>query len=306
MKREKIAVLMGGLSSEREISLKSGAGVMKALAQAGRQAAAIDLTADTEAFVRALKRAKPDVVFNALHGKYGEDGCVPALLNMMQIPYTHSGVMASAIAMNKDMTRRIAAAAGVDIARGGLMTRADIAAGKGPALPCVVKPNAEGSSIGVSLLRTKADEKRFLKAAPAGSVWLAEEYIPGREVSVAVRDDGALGTVELVPERGFYDFHNKYTAGAARHIIPAQPDESVLSRLMSQAFLMHCALGCRGISRADFRVDDSRSPARVVFLELNTHPGLTELSLFPEIARSRGISYADLVLKLIEEATCDA
>lgn len=301
---KKIAVIMGGMSSERDISLQSGAGAMRALRDAGYPVVGIDLTEDVAAFVKKLNREKPAVVFNALHGKYGEDGCVQGLLNMMKIPYTHSGVLASAEGMDKAVAKRLAAAAGVPVARGGVMNKQQAADFP---LPFVAKPNDEGSSVGVHIIKTSADKKKLWKQWPEDHPLLVEEYIPGRELSVAVLDGKALGVIEIVPRAGFYDFKNKYSAGGARHIYPAPIPKKVYDAAMQAAAVAHQALQCRGVTRSDFRLDDVSNPQkpRLVFLEINTNPGMTPLSLVPEIAGHNGISYRRLVERLIEGAACD-
>lgn len=303
----RVAVLMGGISSEREISLKSGQGVLQALSEAGYSAFPLDLTHDVAELVRILNREKPDVIFNALHGKYGEDGCVQGVLNLMQIPYTHSGVMASAIAMDKSMTKKIVQGIGVTVAEERLVDRKDIISGNTLPYPYVVKPNDDGSSVGVFIVKTEAEKDKMLAAWPFDRSVLMETFIPGRELSVAVTDDGPLGVVEVVPKSGFYDFSNKYSQGGAEHIIPAPIAEKDYRAVMEQAYNVHKALGCRGVSRSDFRYDDTQknAPARMVFLEVNTNPGMTPLSLVPDIAKVKGISYQDLVVWLVERATCD-
>lgn len=303
----RVAVLMGGISSEREISLKSGQGVLQALSEAGYSAFPLDLTHDVAELVRILNREKPDVIFNALHGKYGEDGCVQGVLNLMQIPYTHSGVMASAIAMDKSMTKKIVQGIGITVAEERLVDRKDIMSDNTLLYPYVVKPNDDGSSVGVFIVKTEAEKDKMLAAWPFDRSVLMETFIPGRELSVAVTDDGPLGVVEIVPKSGFYDFSNKYSQGGAEHIIPAPIAEKDYRAVMEQAYSVHKALGCRGVSRSDFRYDDTKknAPARMVFLEVNTNPGMTPLSLVPDIAKVKGISYQDLVVWLVERATCD-
>ncbi len=302
----KVAVLMGGISSEREISLQTGQGVLSALNQAGYHAFPVDLTHNTDEFVSIMNREKPEVVFNALHGKYGEDGCVQGVLNLMQIPYTHSGVMASAIAMNKSMTKRIAETLGIYVPREYLVDREDVLNGKTLPYPYVVKPNDEGSSVGVYIIRNQSEEKELLSRWPYKNKVLTETYIPGRELSVAVRDDGPLGIVEIISKEGFYDFTNKYTAGRAEHIIPAKIVKKDYQKMMDAAYAMHQALGCRGVTRSDFRYDETRKDGeRCLFLELNTNPGMTPMSLVPEIAAHQNISYQQLVIWLVERATCD-
>ena len=304
-KIKKVAVVMGGLSGEREISLLSGKGVVEALKKSGYTVKAIDLTPDIAAFVKELQRFKPDVVFNALHGVYGEDGCVQGLLNLMHIPYTHSGVEASAVGMDKEQTRKIAKTIGIPVAKGGLKTKDEMKK-KMPPLPYVAKPNADGSSLGVFIVKTKKEHEQLLKKWGKDKYKLVEEYIPGRELSATVLNGKSIGTIELVPKTGFYDYKNKYTDGTTRHIVPA-PLPAKQARLISKySELIHKTLGCRGVSRSDFRYDDSdkRHP-RLVFLEINTNPGMTPLSLVPDIAKHKKITYDMLVKKLVEEAQCD-
>lgn len=303
----KVAVLMGGISSEREISLKSGQGVLQALNEAGYSAFPVDLTHDVGGLVRILNREKPDVVFNALHGKYGEDGCVQGVLNLLQIPYTHSGVMASSIAMDKSMTKKIVQSIQVMVAEERLVEKKDIMAGNTLPYPYVVKPNDDGSSVGVFIVKTAAEKDKMLVDWNFDRPVLMETFIPGRELSVAVSDEGSLGVVEIVPHGGFYDFTNKYSQGGAEHLIPAPIPEKDYRAVMEQAYAIHKILGCRGVSRSDFRYDDTakNAPAKMVFLEINTNPGMTPFSLVPDIAKAKGTSYQDLVVWLVERATCD-
>ena len=285
---KKVMVLMGGMSSERDISLMSGQGVIQALNRVGYDVIPYDLTGDIEAWTERLTCERPDVVFNALHGKYGEDGCVQGVLNLMHIPYTHSGILASAIGMDKAATRRVAESLGVPVPQGGLMTRATFTAGMEPIRPYVIKPNDEGSSAGVFIIRTDADRTAALAAWPADKMRLVEAYVPGRELSAAVLDGQGVGVVEIIPKTGYYNYANKYTAGAADHIIPAAIPPALYQETLKAAEIIHRGLGCRGVSRSDFRLDDQTDPAhpRLVFLEINTNPGMTELSLVPELARA--------------------
>ena len=292
----RVAVLMGGISSERNISLSSGKGVEQALLHMGYTTKAIVVGSDLSQLISDLKRFKPDVIFNALHGKGGEDGCIQGILNWMKIPYTHSGVLASSIGMNKEMTRKIAIQAKVPVAKGGLKTQNEF---QKMSLPLVVKPNDEGSSLGVSLIFTEADRKKV--KWPKGKKLLVEEYIPGRELSVAVLDGKALGTLELIPKKGWYDFKNKYQAGAVQHLIPAPVGPTIEKKLCLYAEKIHNALGCRGISRSDFRLDKNR----IIFLEINTNPGMTPTSLVPDIAKLKHLTYEKLIEKLIQGAKCD-
>lgn len=304
---KKVMVVMGGMSSERSVSLMSGAGVAEALNEAGYDVISYDLTSDIGGFVQAIEREKPDVIFNALHGRYGEDGCIQGLFNLMKVPYTHSGVMASSVGMNKEMTRRMMQSAGITVAAGAIVSRADVASGRDLPMPYVVKPNDEGSSMGVSIIRTPADKEALLKEWPADQKMLMEAYIPGRELSVVILDNQAIGVVEIIPKEGYYDFSHKYTAGAAEHVIPARIPQALYDRAMHEALLAHQMLMCAGTSRSDFRLDDVTDPScpRLVFLEINTNPGMTKLSLVPEVVRvCSGLSYQDLVVRLVEEASC--
>ncbi len=298
---KKVLVLMGGISSEREISLLSGTNVANALKNVGYHVITHDLTTDINALITLLRTEKPDVVFNALHGKYGEDGCIQGLLNMLKIPYTHSGVLASSVGMNKEMTRQIVSQNGVSVPDGKLMTKADFLAHE-PIKPYVVKPNDEGSSVGVFIVMSDEDKENALLHWHDNKQMLVEDYIAGQELSVAVLDGKALGVVEIVPKTGYYDFRNKYTDGATTHIIPAPIAPALYQEALKQATQAHQAIGCRGVSRSDFRLDETN----LRFLEINTNPGMTKLSLVPEIARTcANLTYEQLVSHLVEEASCD-
>lgn len=296
---------MGGLSGEREVSLSSGKGVTNALKKSGYTVKAIDLTSDIAAFVKALQTFKPDVVFNALHGVFGEDGCVQGLLNLMRLPYTHSGVEASAVGMDKEQTRKIAKTLGIPVADGGLKTKEEMKK-KMPKLPYVAKPNADGSSLGVYIVTTKKEHEQLLKKWGKEKYKLVEEYIPGHELSVAVLNGKSIGSIELVPKTGFYDYKNKYTAGTTQHLVPAPLPPKQATLIAKYSEQIHAALGCRGVTRSDFRYDDTdkRHP-RIVFLEINTNPGMTPFSLVPDIAKNKKITYDMLVKKLVEQAQCD-
>ena len=296
MSEKKVVVLMGGISSEREVSLSSGKGVVRALKKLGYVTKPIVVDEDLSKLIRTLKRIKPDVVFNALHGRFGEDGCIQGVLNWLKIPYTHSGVLASSIGMDKEMTRQLAMRAGVPVAKGGMKTFAEF---QNMALPLVVKPNDEGSSIGVSLILKEEDRQALIW--PQNKKLLVEEYIPGRELSVAVLDGQAVGIMELVPKKGWYDFQNKYQAGAVQHLLPAPVSKSIEKKLCHYAERVHTILGCRGVSRSDFRLDNDR----IVFLEINTSPGMTPTSLVPDMARLKHLKYEDVIERLIQGARCD-
>ncbi len=298
---KRVVVLAGGMSSERQISLDSGMNVLKALLSKGYDAMMIDVQLPVSSLAAALEKLKPDVVFNALHGKYGEDGCIQGLLNMMQIPYTHSGVLASALSMNKQKAKEIATSHRIDVPLGCLVTDEELRTGPRLPMPYVIKPNDEGSSVGVFIIQSVVDETKVLAENVFEKRVLMEEYIPGRELSVVVTDKGAIGVVEIVPTDGFYDYKHKYTTGAASHLIPAPISQEWTDKLMQVAETAHRVFGCRGVSRSDFRLDEKAG--RGIFLELNANPGMTVLSLVPEvISKITGVSYADFVTDLVEHA----
>ncbi|MBM3532317.1 MAG: D-alanine--D-alanine ligase [Alphaproteobacteria bacterium] len=298
-----VAVLMGGWSSEREVSLVTGRECSKALKAAGFKVSEIDVGRD---IATVLSRTQPDVCFNALHGRFGEDGRIQGLLDILGIPYTHSGVMASAIAMNKVRTKEVCSAIGIPLAEHRVADRASAFAGRAMDAPYVIKPIAEGSSIGVRIVR-KGDNLAPEEDWRYGEEVLVERYIAGRELTVAVMGDKPLTVTEIRPRTGFYDYTNKYTDGKADHLLPAPIPPSIFDQAMQVALLAHQALGCRGVSRSDFRYDDTGpGPGRLVFLEINTQPGMTPLSLVPEQAAFLGISFKDLVTWMVEEARCDS
>ncbi len=294
-----VVVLLGGLSAEREVSLVSGAAVAKGLEASGYRVTTLDVGAD---LAQCLTELKPDVVFNALHGQYGEDGCVQGVLELLKIPYTHSGVMASALAMNKAMARKIFTSVGLRVAEGRLAHKDEVI-GKDPMpRPYVVKPVSEGSSVGVKLFF--AGDNFFFSRDnwPYGEQVLVEQYIPGREITVAVLDDQAMGATELRVESGFYDYENKYTAGKTVHICPAPLAPEKYNEVLQMALTAHRALGCRGLSRSDFRYDDTHGEGVFTILEVNTQPGMTPLSLAPEIANYVGIGFNELVDRMVKSA----
>lgn len=302
---KRIALLMGGWSAEREVSLVSGKACADALERRGHQVARIDLKRDLGALLSALD-SKADVVFNALHGRWGEDGNIQGVLNILGIPYTHSGVLASALAMDKPMAKRLFEAAGIPCPGGVMATPRDIRAGKAIERPYVVKPIDEGSSVGVHIVR-EGDNVLPLDDLPPDRPVLVEPYIPGRELTVSVMGDRALGVTELRPHEGFYDFTAKYTDGKTTHLCPAPVSEDIAQLAMKYAVDAHQALGCRGVTRADFRYDDTRGgPGELYMLEINTQPGMTPLSLVPEQAAHAGFSFADLVDWMVENAACDS
>ncbi len=302
---KRVAVLMGGWSSEREVSLSSGMECAKALRKSGYDVTEIDAQKDLGALLAALT-PPPDALFNALHGRYGEDGTIQAVLNILEIPYTHSGLLASATAMDKTRSKAVFEAAGIPCPDGKVINIADLRAGHVMKPPYVVKPNNEGSSVGVHIVmpgdnHLPADDWQF------GDTVLVERYIPGRELTVAVLGGKALGVTELQPHKGFYDYEAKYTDGKTTHICPAPVPAAIAEKAMKYAVAAHEALDCRGVSRSDFRYDDSaRDPGDLYMLELNTQPGMTPLSLVPEQAGYAGMSFENLVAWMVENAACDA
>ena len=302
---KRVTVLMGGASAERDVSLRSGRAAAQALEQAGYEVTQVDAGRDPAELVRAVAETTPDVVFNALHGRFGEDGCVQGLLNLLGVPYTHSGLLASAAAMDKAFARQVFESAGIPVARGRVVRRGEAAQ---LPRPHVVKPLNEGSSFGVYILQD-GDNRDPLADWPFDSdVVLVEEFIPGREITVAVMGERALGALEITSDRGFYDYEAKYAPGGSRHIMPAPLPEADYAEACRLAVAAHRALGCRGVSRADLRYDDTRpgQPPRLVMLEVNTQPGMTATSLVPEIAAHAGIGFPELVRWMVEEARCDA
>jgi D-alanine-D-alanine ligase len=301
---KRIAVLMGGWSAEREVSLSSGRGVAEALRGRGYDVVEIDPPRDVPALVAALT-PKPDVVFNALHGRGGEDGHVQAILDLLGIPYTHSGLLASALAMDKHLAKAVFRAAGLPVADGRIANRDEIVAGAVYPAPYVVKPINEGSSVGVIIVRP--GENRSIAHHEIQERMLVERFIPGRELTVAVMGDRALGVIEILAQGTWYDYEAKYAAGGSQHVIPAAIHPQAYERAMAIALEAHGALGCRGITRADLRYDDTQGePGQLYLLEINTQPGMTPTSLVPDAGRHFGISYADLVTWMVENATCDA
>jgi len=300
-----VAVLMGGWSAEREVSLVSGQACADALARVGHRVTTIDVGRD---LAQVLARVKPDVCFNALHGRWGEDGCVQGLLEVMGLPYTHSGVLASALALDKPTAKRVFTAAGLRCPAGRLVGREDVLAQGMPyPEPYVIKPPNEGSSVNVQIVFAGDN---FDPTAPGSWQWgaqaLTEPYIPGREIHVAVMGERALGAVEIRPKGRFYDYDTKYTEGYAQHVMPAPIAPQAYEEALAIALAAHNALGCRGVSRADLRYDDTAGePGTFYLLEINTQPGMTPLSLVPEIALAQGISFEALVDWMVEDAGCE-
>jgi D-alanine-D-alanine ligase len=298
-----VAVLMGGWSAEREVSLVSGQAAVEALRSRGYRVSAIDVGRDLPA---RLAELRPDVVYNALHGRFGEDGTVQGLLEIMGIPYSHSGVIASSLAMNKAMAKRMFASVGLRCPESQLTTVDALRDGDAPmAPPYVVKPNQEGSSVGVRIVRDPGEPSIDRNDWPYGPDVLVERYIPGRELTVGVLGDRPLAVTEIRHRHGFFDYHAKYTANEAEHLIPAPLPSEIYERALEHALRAHQVLGCRGVTRSDFRLDPD-DPDGLYLLEINTQPGMTPISLVPEQAAHVGIGFADLVAQLVEEARCDA
>ena len=303
-KNKNIAVLMGGWSSEREVSLSSGQGVVKALEELGYTVKAIDVQRDLPKLLEELSEFKPDVIFNALHGVGGEDGVIQGVLEMLQIPYTHCGVTASAIAMNKILSRKIFQHVGILTPPWKVISLDDLKTGHPMDIPYVIKPIGEGSSRGVTLVFGENDYKRALQEWTYGDKVLIEKFIPGREIHVAVIDDEAIGAIEINPFEGFYDYAAKYTPGKAEHIMPAPLPPEDYQKALDLALKAHKTLDCHGVTRSDFRYDDTGDVPRFYLLEINTQPGLTPLSLVPEIAAYCGIPFKDLLERKIQAARC--
>ncbi len=301
-----VAVLMGGWSVEREVSLDSGRAVAEALREKGFRVSEIDAGRNVAQALTDLE-PRPDVVFNALHGRYGEDGWVQGVLNVLGLPYTHSGLLASALAMNKPFAKLLFGVAGIPCPQGVVVDREAAFAGRAMDPPFVVKPVDEGSSVGVNVVLEgdnypglSADDWRF------GDQVLIERYIPGREITVAVMGERPLGALEIRPKDGFYDYSAKYSEGMAEHLVPAPLVPDAYDEALRLACLAHQTLGCRGVSRADLRYDDTAGePGQLYLLEVNTQPGMTPLSLVPEIAAHAGIDFGELVEWMVEEARCD-
>ena len=298
---KRVAVLMGGWSSEREVSLVSGAAVAKALGEAGYDTRTIDVARDPAELLARLT-PRPDVVFNALHGRWGEDGTIQGLLDLLAIPYTHSGLLASALAMHKPTAKLVFERAGIPVAEHAVTSRKGLAAGDPMPRPYVIKPLNEGSSVGVRIIRNGDNLCPLAADWAFGDAVMVERFIPGREFTVAVMGGRPLAVTEITTDRGFYDYDAKYAPGGSRHVVPAQVEPAVYDEAMALAGRAHRALGCRGVSRADLRYDGRR----LYMLEVNTQPGMTPTSLVPEQAAYTGTSFPDLVVWMVENAECDA
>jgi len=302
-----VAVLMGGLSAEREVSLCTGEACAKALETEGFTVTRLDVDRH---IAETLAQLAPDVAFNALHGRFGEDGIVQGILEMLRIPYTHSGVLASSLAMQKDRAKDVLQAAGIPVAKGVTVDR--LVAAKGHVLPppYVVKPVNEGSSVGVLIVREDQEyppQELTREDWPFGNQVLVESYIAGRELTCAVIGEKAYDAIDIrASDGGWYDYHAKYAKGGSIHILPAELKRNIYQNVQQLALMAHRALGCRGVSRTDFRYDDRPGgTGQLVVLEVNTQPGMTETSLVPEIAAYAGLSFGELVRWMVEDASCD-
>jgi D-alanine-D-alanine ligase len=303
-----VAVLYGGISAEREVSLTSGKKVIAALREAGYDVVPVEVGTDLRAVIAALE-PRPDAVFNALHGRFGEDGAIQGVLDWLGIPYTHSGVRASALAMDKAAAKAVFAAAGLPVARGRVVDIAELEHADPLPLPYVVKPVNEGSSVGVEIMRAGGNRRAAVVAGwKFGAQAMVEEFVPGRELTVGVMGDRALAVTEIVAQaNNFYDYESKYAEGGSRHVVPAAIHPDITVQALDVALAAHRALGCRGATRADFRYDDTAGePGRLVLLEVNTQPGLTPTSLLPEQAAHLGVSFPQLCAWMVEHAACRA
>jgi D-alanine-D-alanine ligase len=301
-----VAVLMGGWSNERPVSLSSGRECSAALRRAGYQVTEVDVGRDIAAVLTDLR---PDVAFNALHGPFGESGIIQGLLELLQIPYTHSGVLASALAMDKHQAKIMFKAAGIPVTDHLIVSRAEVARRHVMAPPYVVKPIADGSSFGVFIIKadqTHPPQEILREDWNAGEEVMVERYIPGRELTCAVMGDVALGVTEIVTDLAFYNYEAKYAKGGSHHIIPAQIQPKIYDKVQKMSLKAHAALGCRGVSRTDFRYNDrAGEDGELVCLEINTQPGMTETSLVPEQAKYAGHSFEELVAWMVEDASCN-
>lgn len=303
MNKEKVTVLMGGISAERDVSLDSGKACAKALSEIGFDVTSLDAKDD---FIEKLIKNKPDKVFNALHGRFGEDGSIQGLLEHLKIPYTHSGILSSAIAMDKLTSKKIFKEANISSPEYQVIKTVEDFQSSKIGYPCVVKPNNEGSSVGVYIFNEpkKSDEDTVVTLLKKYSFLILEKYIPGREIQVAVMGSKALGGIEIVPTRSFYDYEAKYSANAkTKHIIPVKINEADYKKILDIALQAHNILGCKGVTRSDFRYNESDKVNKIYILEVNTQPGMTSLSLVPEIANYYRISFNELVKWIINDAS---
>jgi len=301
-----VAVLLGGLSNEREVSLRSGAQCAQALRNGGYQVTEIDVGFDIAEQLRAVA---PDVVFNALHGRYGEDGTIQGLLEFLRIPYTHSGVLASALAMDKHQAKIMFKALGIPVTDHVVASRAEIARQHVMPAPYVVKPLSDGSSVGVFIVKAGQEhppQEILREDWNGGEALMVERYVPGRDLTCAVMGDVALGVTEIITDLSFYNYEAKYAKGGSRHVVPAQISPKIYDKVQKISLMAHAALGCRGVTRSDFRYNDQAGEdGELVCLEINTQPGMTGTSLVPEQAAYAGHSFEELVAWMVEDASCN-
>jgi len=301
-----VAVLMGGWNNERPVSLRTGAGCAAALRQAGYQVTEVDVGRDV---VQVLTALKPDVAFNALHGPFGEGGYIQGVLELLEIPYTHSGVLASSLAMNKHQAKILFKAAGIPVTDHVVVSRAEAARAHVMAPPYVIKPLADGSSFGVFIVKAETShppQELLREDWTSGEEMMVERFIPGRELTCAVMGDVALGVTEIITDRTFFNYEAKYSDGGAVHVLPAQLKLKIYDKVQEYSLAAHAALGCRGLTRCDFRYNDAAGEdGELVLLEINTQPGMTEVSLAPEQAAYAGHSYSELCAWLVEDASCN-
>ena len=296
----KVAVLLGGSSCEREVSLSTGRECANALREAGYEVVELDAGPDVAA---RLVVFNVDIVFNGLHGRWGEDGCIQGILEWLRLPYTHSGVLASALAMDKTRTKAVFEAHGIPVVKSGLYPKTDIMAAHVMEPPYVVKPNNEGSSVGVYIVSEGSNGPPQI-ADDMPDELMVEAYVPGRELTTTVMGDRALCVTEIVSD-GWYDYHAKYVPGGSHHVVPAEIPEEITQACLQHAVASHQALGCRGVSRTDYRWDDTRGIAGLIALETNTQPGMTPTSLVPEQAAVVGITFPELCDWIVKDASCD-
>jgi len=289
-----IALLKGGLSAERDVSLSTAKSVSEALTNLGYKVSEVDVGWDVQSI---LSEIKPDIVFNALHGTYGEDGCIQGILEFLRIPYTHSGVLSSSVAMHKPTAKILFESVGIKCAKGGVYTRDEVLAGDVMDRPYVIKPVDEGSSVGV-LIVFDGDELNS-ENIPDGNEFLIEEFIEGKELTSAVLGDVSLGVIEIVPKMGFYDYRNKYTQNMTEYVIPAQIDKNIYDKVKEYTLKAHNILKCNSLSRSDFRLSND---GEIYILEINTHPGMTSTSLVPKLAKDFGISFEELIENIVNSA----
>lgn len=307
MATKHVAMLMGGWASEREVSLSTGNACADALERSGYKVTRVDVDRD---IVEVLKKLKPDVAFNGLHGPFGEDGAIQGVLELLEIPYTHSGVLASALAMDKEKAKTIVRRVGVPVAEAKVMSRFEAAEKHAMEVPYVIKPVAEGSSFGVLIVKdgsANTPSELTSKDWPYGDRIMVERFIPGRELTCAVMGDVALGVTEIIPEgQTFYDFEAKYASGGSKHQLPAKIKPNIYQKIMMMSLKAHEVIGCKGVSRSDFRLDDGpMGSGELIWLEINTQPGMTATSLVPELAVYAGHSFEEFLAWMVEDATCN-